>query len=573
MRIAQVSIRKYRVFDRQVDIPLKSLTVLTGPNNLGKSTVLRALELFFSVVQRPFWLRSGYDYEADYPKRYEGRAGRRWPTQIRVHFELSNEDRALIAGDAAVEIPDTIEISLEFRFDDLLGRVLPNFEVSLDDEAAKDSLLSWLRDNVRYVYIPATRNVEDFRRSVFTELISGAIDRVSRSRQRILSIKRLYDDVLQEVSQVEQELATELQRYLPNVNELKFAVGELSLDRLISVRDVEIDDGARTALEQKGDGFKSLFSISVLQYIAKQRYGKNLIFGIEEPEAHLHSSAIYEIKSTLRLLSESFQVVITTHSPILIQRDDLNANIIVEHAGGEDFASTTSAARNLAQIRRSLGIRPQENMTTAEVVVVVEGATEVTALPKLLGRVRPELDEPLAAERVSVLSANAAANIGAVVRALARDAASCIVLVDADEDGLNAANRVRNSGLLRAIDVFQVPAREGCNETEFEDAFDPALYLDRVCLAAGLELNADEFERFRRLSGGRRTRFAKWSDVMAAAANHQGRDWGAVADDAKAAIATALAEGVEQIPVGDLQWVRAIADRVVSYLREEQGVA
>lgn len=46
MRIVEVSIRRFRAFDSRVDIPIGDLTVFTGPNNLGKSTVLSALNLF-----------------------------------------------------------------------------------------------------------------------------------------------------------------------------------------------------------------------------------------------------------------------------------------------------------------------------------------------------------------------------------------------------------------------------------------------------------------------------------------------------------------------------------------------
>jgi len=84
MKLTNFQIRKYRVFDSEVNIVLSDFTVLTGPNNLGKSTVLRALDLFFNEVgarHRPQsasrYDRSDrpnkYDSDVDYPKLYEGR--------------------------------------------------------------------------------------------------------------------------------------------------------------------------------------------------------------------------------------------------------------------------------------------------------------------------------------------------------------------------------------------------------------------------------------------------------------------------------------------------------------------
>lgn len=81
MRLANVSVRRYRAFDQEVSVPLTGFTVVTGPNNLGKSTVLSALDLFFSVFQprSSFGMSKGqrYQYTQDYPKRYQGRSGRR----------------------------------------------------------------------------------------------------------------------------------------------------------------------------------------------------------------------------------------------------------------------------------------------------------------------------------------------------------------------------------------------------------------------------------------------------------------------------------------------------------------
>lgn len=575
MKATYIHIRRYRAFDQEVAVPLSKLTVLTGPNNLGKSTVLSALDLFFSVFQprSTFGMSRGqrYQYSNDYPKNYEGRSGRRWPTLIRVGLELSDEDRTLISAASASAIPNGVVVQVEFQWRESVEEFRPVVSIDGLPEEYRDSFINWLRADVRYVYIPAARNVHDLRRGIFSELIAGAVNRVRRSRQRIQAIEKFVEDVRGEIAVVEQELVTELQQYLPAVRRLTFEVAELELDRLVALGEVQLDDGAPTSLQQKGDGFKSLFAISLLQYIARQRYGRNLIFGIEEPEAHLHSSAIYEIKGTLRHLAETFQVIATTHSPILIQRDDIGANVIVESARREGFASTTRPANNLADIRRSLGIRPDENMMTAQVVIVVEGASEETALPSLLGRRSAQLKQAFSTGQARVLSAGGAANIPAVVRALARDATSCLVLTDGDSEGEQASGKVRGSGLLLPLDVFRVPAREGCRETEFEDLFDPAIYLPAISAATGLTLTVDEFRDAQRRTGGRASRCAKWSEVMAAAANERALDWSSIADSVKTTVAVAIAGAAESIRQEDLLWTDLITARLTSYLLEEQG--
>lgn len=550
------------------------MTVVTGPNNLGKSTVLSALEMFFLVVSprpdRRVSRNALYAVEKDYPKRYEGKSGRRWPTAILVGFELDAAEVESIKAAATETPPNEFSVKVEFKWNERVGAFRPTIEIpEVSSDKVDNAIREWLRNEVRYVYIPATRNMQDFGRGAFSELISGALSRVSRSKQRLQAIEKLFEDVKSEIAAVESELVEELRQYLPTVKGMHFAIEDWSLERLVSVGNVEIDDGANTLLQQKGDGFKSLFAISLLQYISKQRYGKNLIFGIEEPEAHLHSSAIYEIKSTLRSLATSFQVIITTHSPILIQRDDIPANVIVESVDGTEFSSTTRAADNLSDIRRSLGIRAHENMTTAEVVLVVEGASEETALPAILGALSSSLAVALSSGRARVLSAGGASNIPSVVRALARDAATCLVFVDSDNEGTSVAEKVRNSGLLQPTDVFRVPAREGCAETEFEDIFNPSIYLQAVCDATAMTISGDEFQSFRRKSGGRVSKSAKWSGVMTSIANSQSIDWATVEDDAKTAVARSIAEGATAMSPDELAWARAISTRITKYLSED----
>lgn len=577
MRIRNLQVRRYRAFDQKVSVPLDDLTVLTGPNNLGKSTLLNALDLFFGVFRPRRLARIGsnqrYNYEEDYPKKYEGRPGRRWTTLIRVGVELSSNDIDEIRSDNIPEPPSKFDVAVEFQYDDRYRAFRPQIDIPSIDQSLHAELIAWFRDNVRYVYIPATRNVGEFRRTIFSELVAGAVARISRSKQRIEAIERFYSDVLDEVSSLEADLADELRPFLPSIQELHFSVDELDLSRLISVRDIEVDDGARTLLSQKGDGFKSLFAISLLQFISKQRYGRNLFLGIEEPEAHLHSSAVYEIKSTIRELSESYQVIITTHSPILIQRDDLRSNILIEEAEGEGFSSNARPAKNLTDIRRSLGIRPHENMTTAEIVVVVEGTTEERVFPSVLARELPELEEPLAMGRIRVLSANSASNVPVIVRALARDAATCLVFLDSDEAGRTAITKIQNSGLLQPIDIFRVPDRDGCKETEFEDIFDPSLYITAVSEAIGLNISEEDFIRQRQRSGGRDNRMKKWSDVMAQCSNVQGRDWGSVEGDAKDAFATSVISNVSAMPGTQLNWVKGLAEQIARYLREPTDAA
>ena len=48
MRLKKLSISNFRGYQDKVDIPISNLTTFIGRNDIGKSTILEALEIFFN---------------------------------------------------------------------------------------------------------------------------------------------------------------------------------------------------------------------------------------------------------------------------------------------------------------------------------------------------------------------------------------------------------------------------------------------------------------------------------------------------------------------------------------------
>jgi putative ATP-dependent endonuclease of OLD family len=565
LRARRLIIRRFRAFDHEAIIDLSSFTVVTGPNNLGKSTVLLALKVFFTFFDfgRPTaWIRS-YKPENDYPKKYVGKPGRRWPTVISVIFELSESERQAIRGEASAQVPIEVKVTVSFE---------PSKRPTVSSDLPPDQsnrLSALIRETVKYVYIPATRGIEGYRSDISNEISNLAFGQVANTRSRLRSIQRLVDDAKRQLESVEVELAKELRRFMPNIKGISFEVRPPDIGRLLQLSEINVDDGANTSISMKGDGVKSLFAIAVFQYVASKDPAKTIILGIEEPEAHLHASGVYALKPALRSISSKFQVVVTTHSPILIQRDDIGSNVIVDQANDGSFTSMARRAKNLAEIRASLGIKPQDNMTTAEVVIVVEGQTEEEICPVLLSKHSAKTRRIIESGRVKVLSASSASKVASVVRALARDAANCVVLLDNDSEGRTAKTDLLHSGLIEPKNIFLVPNRDGCDETEFEDMFEPELYASQVASVCGCQFTAEEFKEARKLSGGRRTACAKWSDVMDKLLQQRGKDWQDLKVDVRRAFAGAIRVEHSRINLGELICLKDMASTIVAMLKEE----
>jgi putative ATP-dependent endonuclease of the OLD family len=357
-----------------------------------------------------------------------------------------------------------------------------------------------------------------------------------------------------------------LRNYLSDVRSIEFEFDPLAIEDFVSLRGIKLDDGANTPLDQKGDGVKSLFAMALMQFIAEQQPSTRLVFGIEEPESHLHPSKVYDIKASLRGLSANHQVIISTHSPILVQRDSISSNIIVSRIQSSDFACCAKPAKRLQEIQTALGVKPEDNLLTASVLVVVEGATEEACLAELLSRVDQNLSPAFADGQVRLLSAAGASKIVGVVRSLAPYSASCVVLTDSDAAGEAARLAVLSSGLVGSADVYAVPPKTGQRETEFEDVFDPTLYMDEVNSTCGVALSPAEFVTARLRSGSRTTALSKWSDVMAALFARAGKRWEECEISAKTAVGRAIAKKASQVPLAELVFLQGMGSQIRRYL-------
>jgi len=112
---------------------------------------------------------------------------------------------------------------------------------------------------------------------------------------------------------------------------------------------------------------------------------------IDEPELYLHPQAIEILRESLKNLSRNnFQVIFSTHSPLLIGKDDvLNTSIVVKDANGH-----TGLRAKLASASNTINTHPHQagvifsiqNATFllfSEKVLIAEGKTERMVIPDI----------------------------------------------------------------------------------------------------------------------------------------------------------------------------------------------
>jgi predicted ATPase len=122
--------------------------------------------------------------------------------------------------------------------------------------------------------------------------------------------------------------------------------------------EIIINDGTPTLLQYKGDGVQSLAALGIMRHASeKSAHGKNFVIAIEEPESHLHPSAIHELRDVINELSGNHQVVLTTHCPLFVDRANISNNIIVH-------GKKARPAKKVQEIRDILGFEHQTTLET-----------------------------------------------------------------------------------------------------------------------------------------------------------------------------------------------------------------
>jgi putative ATP-dependent endonuclease of OLD family len=153
--------------------------------------------------------------------------------------------------------------------------------------------------------------------------LNGLFNRVTRGGE-------LVDERHGSVKDLERSVEGFLRENFPTVK-VDLEVPPPDLRTILNTAKIFIDDGSRDLIDNKGDGIKRSLTFALLrcwvarltavqaQDEAEQSARRPMIFLFEEPELYLHPKSQRILFSTLAKIAESYQVVVTTHSPMFFE--------------------------------------------------------------------------------------------------------------------------------------------------------------------------------------------------------------------------------------------------------------
>jgi putative ATP-dependent endonuclease of the OLD family len=482
MKIAALTIENFRGI-RSAKVLFRDHTVLVGPNNTGKTSIIEALVL---VLGRDRLVRdlTEHDFYGSNPQPAD---------RIKIVCTITG-----FATEDFTALPDWFRDGrgVPVWFDPESGDVVPekthdrqilacqiafaarfereSLEVETaryfyDDDAdifAEENFVSVPVNLIREIglfLIPASRswdrmlsfNSELFRRVIrATSGLPAETILAERDRLRAPAASLENDPRLKPVVD---EVNTEVARLLGTQSPLHMRLTSTDSDSVLEavVPHFVTADGGQVPSKRQGSGLISLQSLFLLLHFGQKRIedGESFCMAFEEPELHLPPAIQRRVLS--RLQSLSTQTIVSTHSPLVAAFCEPTSLLVVRNDNGT-LAARPLLARPLAQdainaMRKLYQINRVETATAvmSEFVLVPEGKLDFDWL-SLIARI-VELDSEtnktcLFGVRVGLIPTSDA-QVAKTCEAISKAHPCIYALVDGDDDGDRYARALRNPAL------------------------------------------------------------------------------------------------------------------------------
>jgi len=469
-----VTIKNYRSI-KELDFEVGDLCALIGPNNTGKSNILKAIDLVLgetwptirSVEPGDFYAYSEDDMVItvwfDEPGQVSGDVGDTkdyWGIQLtidRYKRKTGNKERG--------------DLRSKFVCVDAEGN--PVYILKRPNRKAKPyqapaTVSTDVRDRLPVVFIDIDRNaryhLSGSSRSVFGRMLADIAKELRKDSKRFAQFQEKFEEArkllrTERFEALERNLADHLKRHtgLPELSLQLDGLDPINLYKNFSVLFKDPDTPEMVDFERMGSGVQSALVMSLLQ-VYREMKKENAVLLFEEPELYLHPHGRRHLFRLLKELSEGgVQIIYTTHSQDFVDLTALDSVRLVYRSRDE---GTKVMSPDLSKVSGDWKTRvkhlsePKNEVFFAKKVIVVEGPTERLAIRRLASMMKQPLDLDL--HDCSVVEASKTA-IPTLVRILAALDKPVMVVYDTDSDKTDPAdvstNEKREMEIQEAVDA------------------------------------------------------------------------------------------------------------------------
>ena len=367
MKLSRISVANHSRFS-DLDIEVRDHLVLVGPNDVGKSALLRCLDLLLGASTAQLYQRLT---AADF----------RDPDQSLVMSaelrDLSNDDKAFFADEITVDpAGGPVKLTIRLVVDVDAAGTLSIFRTAPDSGTGRQLSREQVA-RLGWRLLEATglsRDLRDDRRNAVDDILQ-AIDLGNEKADFEALIAQLQEKLQSSeiLDTLRESLAIQLSKALPTAvqkEDLIFRQGAVAEDDVLSDVSLQVASGGDAkSLAEQSDGTRALYVIALYDLVS----AKANIVAIDEPEIHLHPTSQRSLAGLLR--EGANQKLLATHSPDIVGAFTPDC-IVAVRPGGAFVQPSGEFLNDDDKLRVRWWVRDRLEPLTARHVIAVEGPSD-----------------------------------------------------------------------------------------------------------------------------------------------------------------------------------------------------
>lgn len=348
-----------------------------------------------------------------------------------------------------------------------------------------------------YYMLPSRISIENLRENKSTE----SCDKTAKALLELadIDIDKLtqsdsFEDYKAELEATQLIISEELFKYWSTNKNLKinFDIDKVEktdnygnkriVEHILDVRVQNTRSGVSLPLKNRSKGFNWFFSFLVWFKKIQEDKKSTYILLLDEPGLNLHAMAQQDLLKFIYDLSKEYQIIYTTHSPFMIESENLSkVRTVVEQTDGTKVSESVQEKdpNTLFPLQAALGYTLAQNLFVSPKNLIVEGIADLTYL-NLISNILVEKNREGLNDDITIVPVGGADKVATFVSLLRGNELDMVCLLDTFSDQ-SAKSRLDNlvaEKIIKDKNILFFNEFTGDKFADFEDMFTDIEYIE-----------------------------------------------------------------------------------------------